>query len=42
MLEYVILISIVVAAIGGMKLYLLRSVKAQFKIMQDKVSNPDA
>lgn len=38
-LEYIILIVIVVSAIGAMKMYLLRSVKAQFKTMQDAVSN---
>lgn len=40
-LEYVVLIAIVVTAIGGMKMYLLRSVKAQFKVMQDRVGDPN-
>ena len=38
-LEYVILIIIVVSAIGAMRMYLLRSVKAQFKVVQESVSD---
>mgnify|MGYP000864041660 CR=1 FL=1 len=36
--EYGILFVIVALAVGGMKMYLLRSVKAQFKVLQDQAS----
>lgn len=39
--EYVVLIAIVVMAVGGMKMYMLRSVKAQFKVMQDRLTGSD-
>lgn len=38
-LEYIILLAIVALALGGMKMYLLRSVKAQFKVVQDQLSD---
>lgn len=41
-IEYIILLAIVVGAVGAMKMYLLRSVKAQFKVMQERISDPDA
>lgn len=37
-LEYSVLLVIVALAVGGMKMYLTRSVKAQFKVMQDQAS----
>jgi Flp pilus assembly pilin Flp len=37
-IEYAVLLMIVAMAVGGMKMYLTRSVKAQFKVMQDQVS----
>lgn len=40
-MEYVILLVIVALAVGGMKMYMLRSVKAQFKVMQDQLSDKD-
>jgi uncharacterized protein (UPF0333 family) len=38
-LEYIILLSVVVLAVGAMKLYLTRSVKAQFKVIQDQLND---
>jgi len=37
-LEYTILLLVVASAIGGMRMYLIRSVKGQFKNLQDQVS----
>lgn len=37
-IEYSVLFVIVALAVGGMKMYLTRSVKAQFKVLQDQAS----
>ena len=41
LIEYIILLIIVVSAVAAMKMYLLRSVKAQFKIMQEQITDPE-
>jgi Flp pilus assembly pilin Flp len=38
-LEYVVLLAIVALAVGGMRMYVLRSVKAKFKVIQDQLSD---
>ena len=37
-IEYVILLAIVAMAVAGMRMYMLRAVKAKFKVMQDELS----
>lgn len=37
-IEYGVLFVIVALAVGGMKMYLTRAVKAQFRVMQDQAS----
>lgn len=37
-IEYSVLFVIVALAVGGMRMYLMRSVKAQFKVLQDQAS----
>lgn len=40
-LEYVILVSIAVAAVAAMGTYIKRAVQAKFKVIEEQVNNPE-
>jgi Flp pilus assembly pilin Flp len=38
-IEYVVLLAIIALAIGGMRMYVLRAVKAKFQVLQEQIAD---